>query len=159
MRSGWCRESLPGHFWAFVECIGVPENSTSGDDTQRFLQAEEKYHRPFFEKFPFILENYLINYIFQNLFPYGREGSSSFTSLGIFDEYIQMATQFAWINALLVGIAGRYQSDFAEKHVVQTIQSFVRAVEHYPNVLMSINEYMKTRGLCSLEGMAIMLKS
>jgi lysine-N-methylase len=146
-------------FWAFIECIGASENSAPGDDVERFRHAEQNYHRPFFERFPFILENYLVNYIFQNLFPYGREGSLNFTSLSMFEEYIQMTTQFAWVNALLVGVAGRHKNAFAGEHVVQTIQPFTRAVEHYPHVIRRVNQHMKARGLDTLHGMAIMLRS
>jgi lysine-N-methylase len=46
-------------FWTFVQGICAPPSSLPGDDIHRFLQAEEMYHRPFFAKFPFILENYL----------------------------------------------------------------------------------------------------
>jgi lysine-N-methylase len=154
-----CGNRFRDTFWTFVEGIGSPEGSLPGDDLERFLRAEAEYHRPFFARFPFILENYLVNYMFQNLFPYGREGSVDFTPRSMFDEYILMTTQFAWINALLIGIAGHYKGAFAEEHVVQTIQSFTRAVEHYPDVLKSIHEYMRSRELDSLQGMAIMLKS
>jgi lysine-N-methylase len=146
-------------FWTFVEGIGSPEGSLPGDDIERFLLAEEEYHRPFFERFPHILENYLMNYMFQNLFPYGRAGSADFTSRSMFDEYIQMTTQFAWINTLLIGVAAHYKGAFAGEHVVRTIQSFTRAVEHYPDALKSINEYMRSREMDSLQGMAIMLKN
>jgi lysine-N-methylase len=145
-------------FWAFVEGIASPDSSAPQEDIERFLQAEAKYYRPFFEKFPFILENYLVNYMFQNLFPYGREGSPRFIPRSLFGEYIQMTTQFAWVNTLLIGVAGHYKEDFAEEHVVQTIQSFTRAVEHYPEVLQSIDESMRSLGLNNLQGMAVMLK-
>jgi lysine-N-methylase len=146
-------------FWTFVQGISAPAGSLPGNDIHRFLRAEKVYHRPFFAKFPFILENYLVNYMFQNLFPYGREGSANFTPRSMFDEYILMTTQFSLINALLIGIAGHHKEAFAQEHVVTTIQSFTRAVEHYPDVLNSINESMRYRGLDSLQGMAIMLKN
>jgi lysine-N-methylase len=145
-------------FWSFVTGIGAPADSLPGGDVERFLQAEQSYHLPFFEASPFMLENYLINYMFQNLFPYGRSGSASFISQSIFAEYLQMTTQFAWINALLIGVAGYYKEAFAAEHVVKTIQSFTRAVEHYPDVRKSINHYRSNRGLNSLRGMAILLK-
>lgn len=152
-------------FWSFVAGIGsltcsLPENTDSlpGNDLERFLEAEQNYHAPFFDTSPFILENYLINYIFQNLFPYGRSGSTDFTPQSIFAEYLQMTTQFAWINALLIGIAGHHKQALAMEHVVKAIQSFTRAVEHYPYLLKSINNYMSSRNLNSLPGMAIMLK-
>ncbi len=145
-------------FWSFVTGIGAPTGSLPGDDIEHFLQAEQNYHLPFFDASPFILENYLINYMLQNLFPYGRLGSADFISQSMFAEYLQMTTQFAWINALLIGIAGHYKEAFAAEHAVKAIQSFTRSVEHYPNVLQSINNYMGNRELNSLHGMAILLK-
>ena len=145
-------------FRSFAAGIGAPTDSLSGDNVERFLQAEQNDHLPFFEASPFILENYLINYMFQNLFPYGRSGSSDFIPQSIFAEYLQMTTQFAWINALLIGIAAHHKKAFAPEHVVTAIQSFTRAVEHYPDLLNSINHYVSRRDLNSLHGMAILLK-
>lgn len=145
-------------FWSFVSGIATPIDSPPGRDVEHFLQAEQSYHLPFFERFPFILENYLVNYMFQNLFPYGRAGSAGFISQSLFAEYLQMTTQFAWINALLIGVAGYHKQAFATEHVVKTIQSFTRSVEHYPHLLKSIDNYRSSRDLNSLQGMAIMLK-
>ena len=146
-------------FWTFVEGIASPPGSIAGDDVGRFLEAEMKYHQPFFERSPFILENYLINAMYQTLFPYGREGSPTFQRQGIFAEYLSLATQFAWMNALLVGVAGHYREAFADEHVVRTVQSFTRATEHYPHVLAWINEQIAKVKLDSLQGMSILLKS
>jgi lysine-N-methylase len=154
-----CGNRFSDTFWTFIQGIGSSEELTPGDDLSRFLRAEENYHRPFFEDSPFILENYLVNYMFQHLFPFGREGSEQFTSRSIFEEWLLMTTQFAWVNALLIGIAAYYKESFAEEHVVRTVQSFTRAVEHYPDVLNSIIEHITIRRLNSLEGMAIVLKS
>ena len=117
------------------------------------------YHRPFFEKAPHILENYLINYMYQTLFPFSLEGSEHFRQQGIFDDYILMTTQFAWVNGLLVGIAAHYKENFAEEHVVRVVQAFTRATSHYPHVLAWINEQMKKIKFDSLAGMAILLKN
>ncbi len=145
-------------FLTFVEGISVPVNDACRDDLERFRLAEESYHQPFFDAFPFILENYLLNYMFRTLFPFGREGSPHFVQQGIFDEYILMATQFAWINGLLIGVSAHYRQAFAAEHVVKVIQSFSRAVEHSPFMTQTIVEYMQQRKLDSLEGMAVMLK-
>jgi len=130
-----------------------------GDDIQRYREAEERYHRPFFEQRPFILENYLLNYMFRYLFPFGREGSDRFTARSIFDEYILMTTQFAWINGLLIGIAGQCKETFAEEHVVRAIQSYSREVDHDASILASIIDFMRGHGLDNLQGMAVMLKN
>jgi lysine-N-methylase len=143
----------------FIEGIGFQPGMLPEDDLLRFQEAEETYHRPFFEQRPFIYENYLLNYIFQNLFPFGREGSPHLVQRSIFDEYILMTTQFGWINSLLIGVAGRFKKDFGEEHVVKTFQSFSREAEHDPGILRSIHEFMKAYKLDNLQGMAILLKS
>ncbi len=154
-----CGSRFVDTYWNFVEGIGSPMGSMPGDDIQRYREAEERYHRPFFEQRPFILENYLLNYMFRYLFPFGREGSDRFTARSIFDEYILMTTQFAWINGLLIGIAGQCKETFAEEHVVRAIQSYSREVDHDASILASIIDFMRGHGLDNLQGMAVMLKN
>lgn len=159
VREKTCGKRFRDTFWSFIEGIASPDGSAPGDDISRFLYAEKTYHRPFFEKHPFIFENYLLNYMFQNLFPLGREAQTQFAPRSIFEEFVLMTTQFAWINTLLNGVAGSQRQAFSEQHVVQTVQSFTREVEHYPPVLNSIVEYMKMRKMNNLQGMSIMLRN
>jgi len=77
----------------------------------------------------------------------------------MFDEFLLLATQFALLETLLIGLAGRYQHDFAEEHIVQAIQSYTREVEHYPPVLHSILHHIQSSRLDSLAGMALLLES
>lgn len=146
-------------FWWFVEGIGSAQDATAGSDIGRYLEAYGKYYLPFFQERPFILENFLLNYIFQNLFPFGRENTIRSTPRSIFNEYILLATQFAWIDTLLTGAAGSFQEAFAETHVVHVIQSFCRAVEHSPYVLISMNELMTHLQMDNLQGMAVLLRN
>jgi lysine-N-methylase len=157
-RERTCGKRFRDTFWSFIEGIAPPDSSTPGGDIGCFLHAERTVHRPFFEKHPFIPENYLLNYIFQNLFPLGREGIAEFAPRSMFDEFILMTTQFAWINALLIGVAGRHKQAFAAEHVVEVVQSFTREVEHYPPVLNWILASMKERRMDNLQGMSILLR-
>jgi lysine-N-methylase len=145
-------------FWDFIQGIGTAE-SASGDDIAKFLDAKENYYLPFLENSPFILENYLLNYFFQNLFPFGREGSTQSSPRDLFDEYLLLATQFAWIETLLIGISALHRENFAAHHIVATIQSFTRAVEHFPFMRAWIAGYLKARDLNHLQGMALLLKT
>ena len=154
-----CGSRFQDVFWTFVEGIGSPIDGVAGDDLARFLHAEEEYHRPYFEASPFILENYVINYMFFNLFPFGHRGGNTDIPRTIFQEYVLMTTQFAWVNALLIGISARYRESFAAEHVVKTVQSLTREVGHYPHALRFIIEYVQARDLHSVRGMAILLKS
>ena len=145
-------------FWTFIEGIGSTLDGTDKDDIQRYLEAEQRYYRPFFAQSPFILENYLLNYVFQHLFPFGGGNNPRIKATQMFEEYILLATQFAWINTLLIGVAGHYKEEFAGEHVVQVVQSFCRATEHNPGILKSINAFMASLQLDNLQGMALMLR-
>jgi lysine-N-methylase len=158
-RSSTCGPRFLDTCRTFVEGIGLSSDSIGGDDVARFQEAEKNYHRVFFEKYPFILENYLLNFMYKNLFPFGRTGSPRFVQRSIFDEYMMMAIQFGWINGLLIGIAGRYKENFSAEHIVKAIQSFSREVEHDPSILTTMGAFMNGYGLDNLQGMAILLKS
>jgi lysine-N-methylase len=123
------------------------------------LNGKTGYHRPFFEARPYIFENYLLNYMFRTLFPFGRARSADFIPRSIFDEYILMTTQFAIINGLLIGIAGHFKERFSEEHVVKTIQSFTREADHDPMALNSMVEFMHKTNLGNLVGLSVLLKN
>jgi lysine-N-methylase len=147
-------------YWNFIEGIGSApgSGSDSANDILRFQHAERTYFDPFFARFPHILENYLLNFMYQTLFPFGREGSPNFVRRSIFEEYILMTTQFGWITGLLIGIASCHKESFCEEHVVKTIQSIAREVEHAPAVLTAISNYMTSYNLDNIPGMGLLLK-
>jgi lysine-N-methylase len=141
-------------YWAFIEGIA----SGGGDDLELLEQAERDYYRPFMEAHPDVLENFLVNYVYQRLFPFGRAGGVTLRERSIFEEFVLLATQFGWIETLLMGVSGRFREEFGGAHIVGTVQSFHRAVEHYPGVLEDILAMMRERGLQNLRGMALMLR-
>jgi lysine-N-methylase len=158
IRAGSCGERFLECFEAFLQGIGYSPESTAASDAQHYVEAEVRYCRPFFEKRPHVLENYLLNYVYRTLFPFGREASAHHTQQSIFGEYFLMLTQFVLIHGLLIGMAGRYREEFAEDHVVKLVQSFSKAVEHNPNYLKEINRFIEDRNLGNTQGIATLLK-
>ncbi|WP_433974474.1 flagellin lysine-N-methylase [Tunturiibacter lichenicola] len=158
IRAGSCGARFLECFEMFLEGIGYSPESTAGSDVQHYVEAEARYCRPFFERHPHILENYLLNYVYRTLFPFGREASAHYTPQSIFSEYMLMLAQFALIRGLLIGVAGRTREEFGEGHVVKVVQSFSKAVEHNPNYLKEINQFMEDRSLGNPEGVAALLK-
>jgi lysine-N-methylase len=145
-------------FQLFLQGIGYSTDSTPASDVQNFVQAESEYHRPFFARHPFILENYLLNHIFRTLFPFGREASAHHSPISILDEYLLLAAQYAWINGLLIGIAGRYRDEFGTAHVVKAVQAFARAVDHDIDQRKRMLDYVKSRSLTNATQMVALLK-
>jgi lysine-N-methylase len=154
-----CGQRFHNAFWDFIEGIGSAASVGPDEDVRRFLQANRDYFMPFAERFPFIAENYLLNYAYQHLFPFGRVGSARFIPRSMSDESTLLLTQFSWLTTLLIGIAGRYGHEFSQTHVIATVQSFTRAVEHVPQVLEDIIASAKRRKLDNLEGFAHLLRT
>lgn len=158
IRAGGNGERFQECFRAFIQGIGYRPDSTTAGYVSHFLEAEAKYYRPFCETNPFIMENYLLNYVFRTLFPFGRQASAHFTPQNIFGEFVLLATQFAVIDGLLIGMAGHYREAFGSDHVITLIQSFSKAVEHNPTYLKEMSDFVRGRNLTDNRGIAILLK-
>ena len=146
-------------FWDFVEGIGSAQSAAPDEDMNRFRIAERDYCRPLLDAHPFLVENYLVNHMLQHLFPYGRAGSPRFIARSASDECLLLAIQFFWVTSLLIGIAGHYGEAFSTEHVVSTIQSFTRAVEHIPQIHEDALAAVRRRGLDDLSGISILLRT
>ncbi len=142
----------------FIEGIGAPNEEAPKDDLARFSDARARLAAPYFSRHPWILENYLINFIYQELFPFGSEGSARSVRRSLPEEYLLLATRFAWIQMLLVGIAANRREAFGDEDVVRTVQSLTRAVEHYPYFDAWLLEFLQARGLTSLAGTSVLLR-
>jgi lysine-N-methylase len=88
-------------------------------------------YRPLVHDRPFIMENYLVNYVLRTRFPYGVDAQGN--SSGPFIEYRKMAVLYALVKGLLIGAAGHYQKQLSESHVVKVVQSFAKGIEQNPN--------------------------
>jgi lysine-N-methylase len=127
--------------------------------TSRAISTQHKNHAdPYFNQHPHVLENYLLNYFYGTLLPFGRAASAHFTPASIFDEYLLMLAHYVWLRGLLIGVAGYYREAFGEIQLVETVQSFARAVERDPDHLKKVSEYLVARNLNNTQGMLTLLK-
>lgn len=148
----------PGHI-RFRECVrdflhGIRYDPSSPIEscTQFYAEAYRRYYRPFMQEQPYIMENYLVNYVFRTRFPFGVNPWGEANDVQT--EYRMMCIQYAAIKGLLIGMAGHYQAAFAAGHVVKLVQSFSKAVEHCPSFLETTNPRM-----ASADGMALLLRT
>jgi lysine-N-methylase len=145
-------------FQAFVQGVGYSPQATAADYAWRYVEAEEKYLRPFLARYPFLLENYLLNYVYRTLFPFAPKPGVHHTQRSIFDEFLLLAAQYAVVYGLLAGMAGHYREEFGSDHVIQLVQSFSKAVEHNPTYLQQVLEFIRNGKLANTQGIAILLK-
>jgi len=158
-RSPDCGQRFRDLFTGFVEGIGAPHGSNPQSTLLRFKEAHRDYLLPLLESYPYIAENYLVNYVYQHLLPFGRTGSESFIMHSMYEEMVLMITHFSWLMTLLAGVAGRYKHDFSQAHIITAAQALTRAVEHSPQTGEELLAYVRAKHLDGLDGLAKLLRN
>ncbi|WP_340399608.1 flagellin lysine-N-methylase [Paenibacillus sp. FSL H8-0079] len=130
--------------------IMYTEDSTEEEIAERYKTASEDYYSPFMEEHEYILENYLVNYVFKNLFPFGRSG--------VYDDYVMMVVHFSMIKLHLIGMSG-FHKGLTTDLVVKLVQSFAKTVEHNGRYLNNVLELLEDNNYTSMAYMSIMIKN
>lgn len=135
----------------FIQGLGITDDSTEEEIIARYEDANDRYFAPFLKEHGYILENYLVNYVFSSKFPLGA-GKRLFT------HYTQMVLQVSLIKMMLIGMSG-YHKGLTPEQALRAIQSFARANEHsttfFPNILKMFDE----SGYSNLPYMTILIKN
>ena len=150
---------------AFTQGIGNGPGATLESLTAGYRTAHDRYYAPFFEKHPYILENYLANAIFRYRFPFGRDWAqtvaapSAPSKLSMTRESILLTAQFALVKGLLIGVAGFHRGQFSPSHVVHTVQAASKHFEHHTGFLTCVHDLLVEKSLDSQLGLAILLRN
>ena len=140
----------------FIECIADYERglrTTTARNEQEILDAfatGQQVLNDLLEEQPQLIENYLLNHIFKNSFPFGRQPLQSGPSMRPAPdpeaEHTLLCVLATLAHTLLVGIAAHYREDFGVAHVVKLIQSLAKAIEHGTTFPARLAEYVQQRG-------------
>lgn len=127
----------------------------------RYGHAYRDYYAPFMDRHEYLLENYLVSYAYKTVFPFAwSNGDVSVEhNQDPAHRYMVMASYYSIAKAVMIGLSGKYKSDFGIHHVVRCIHSSSRAFEHcisYPPHLLQI---LAGKGLTSASQMAILTRS
>lgn len=146
---------------AFVQGIGIGQGGelSLNEQIARYGSAYREHFEPFFASHPHILENYLSNAIFAKAFPFGARNGVLAGNPQAAREFALLATQFALIKGLLIGVAGFYKENFAAEHVIQTVQSASKHFEHHPEFLDQAHALLTARGLDNAPGLTMLLRN
>jgi lysine-N-methylase len=143
----------------YIDCLGefmyginYTKESSVEEISRRYQAAYNDYYKPFMEQHEYVLENYLVNYVYMRLFPLGSGNN-------VFEEYIMMVIHYAMIKMHLIGMAGYHKKDFSLNHVVKLIQSFAKTIEHNSLYLREVRELLRKNEYNSMAYMAILIKN
>ena len=93
----------------------------------------------------YILENYLVNYVFQSLFP-ASEGMEPL------EAFQKLAIRYSLIRFYLKGILA-VEKNSSEKTSIEFIQVFSKALEHHYTYFDEINEFLNREGTCDFNSL------
>lgn len=136
----------------FLHGIAYHSDASTEEITARYAEAYEQYYLPFMTKHEYILENYLVNYVFSKLFPYSNRQT-------FYDNYVTLVIHYSLIKLHLIGMAGYHKEAFSTELVLKLIQSLAKAVEHDNKYVSSIHSLLKDNGYTTLGYMAILIKN
>lgn len=127
-----------------AEGLAVKDSQSPCDSQRvaRHVEAHEKYYAPYFNQNTHILENYLVHYVFHNLFPFARST--------LLAQYREMVCHYLAVTTLLLGQAG-YHSGMTDERAVKTIQSYTRFSGHYTQLREIITRTLDEKGVHSLQ--------
>jgi lysine-N-methylase len=105
------------------------------ENSELYIKAYDICEENIFQKYSYIFENYLVNHMFKEFFPFSENDI-------IFDGYIMMLVRFSYIRFYLVG-QYIYNGEISKENVVRSIQSLSKEVEHNEKYLKNILLYLK----------------
>lgn len=133
-----------------LEGIQYTEEASIEEVTEHYKKAYEQFYEPFMKEHEYILENYLVNYVFKNLFPLGQKT--------LFNDYVMLIIHYSMIKLHLIGMAG-FHKGLTNDLVIKLMQSFAKTVEHNTVYLKKIFTLLKENDLTTMAYMAILVKN
>ncbi len=138
-------------FNEFLQGIGYTDGANDNDIINKYKEAYSKYYEPFMKDHEYIIENYLVNYVYKNLFPFTLANSP-------FDSYIIFIIHYSLIKLHLIGMAG-YHKKLTKELVIKLFFSFSKTFEHNQKYFLDVLNLMKLNKFNDLTYMSILIKN
>lgn len=139
-------------FIKFLHGVGYHEGEQKVDITSRYQEAYKCFYNPFMQQYEHVLEHYLVNHVFQRLFPFSGYGS-------VFKNYIMLVLHYSIIKMLMIGTAGYEKEAFNQENVIQIIQTFTQNIGHSPKFLTHLFKIIEQNEMDNMAYMAILIKN
>lgn len=125
----------------YRECLDELDRAiiTGSNRVNELKHGNREYFQPFLNKNSYIFENYLVNYVFKNLFPLGNGRS-------MMNEFMLLVIHYSLINFHLIGMA-MSNRDLSIDMSVKLIQSLSKILDHYPDFTNHIVQLLESNGI------------
>jgi hypothetical protein len=96
---------------------------------------------------------------FRRLFPFGYKLFDRTATPEPAKEFALLATDFAVIKGLLIGVAGGHKEAFSTEHVVQTVRTAFKHFEHDYEFLVKAHQILVNLKLDNAHGLTMLLRN
>lgn len=132
----------------FWDKINNRFNSPEYLDSQPYLDKMKSSCQPmekgfFPKKLEIVLENYLVNYVFQSLFPSGESRNPR-------DAFLKLGIRYALVKYGAMKISG-VGDEASKKQLIELIQCFSKATEHHFTYFDDILDYIKRQAVNTVQ--------
>ncbi|QRG67316.1 flagellin lysine-N-methylase [Brevibacillus choshinensis] len=141
----------------FLECsrdmisgLKIEANLSEDEINKNYEYSFGKFYSPFIKNHEYMLENYLVNYVFKNCFPIDCDSP--------FESYARMVVLYSLIKLHLIGMANHYEG-LSSDHVIKLIQSLSKTFEHNGQVFEKLMNLLKENKFITLTYMSILIKN
>ncbi|NFO12459.1 FliB family protein [Clostridium botulinum] len=121
----------------------IKDNDSVIENADEYINAFERYAETYIENNSYIFENYFVNFIYNNLFPFSESDY-------MFEGYIMLLFRYSLMRFYLVG-KYIYNEKDSKEEMIEFIQVFIKAVEHDKNYRSEILEYIKENSFDNME--------
>lgn len=125
------------------------DNATVQDICEQYNTTHQGIYEPYMKENEHIFENYLVNYVFRNLFPLNAD--TWMTS------YLNMAANFVLLKTQLIGLAGHHKT-LDDAIAVRLFYSFSRNFEHDRILFKHMSDFLTKNGYDTFPNLAVLLK-
>lgn len=135
----------------FLKGIMYTDDAKVEEIGERYKEAYLNYYEPFMKEHEYILENFLVNYVFKKIFPINSKKE-------VFDDYMKLVIHYSLIKMLIIGMAA-YNKKLYEALIVRLVYSFSRAMEHNKIFFDNTFKLFEENGYNTMSYMAILIKN
>lgn len=144
------RKSYIEHIEKFKKGFKIENEIRIEECIKAYKESTKEYYAPYIKDREYIFENYLVNDVFQRMFPYGHDN--------FFDEYMILVLNYSIVRLLLTGMAS-CDKELNNKMVIDLIYSFSRAVLHNNMFIKSFIDALNDNGFNTLTHMIVLIKN
>lgn len=117
-----------------------------------YTSSYEENYKAYISEKEYILENFIVNSIFINGFPFGN-------NMNIWDNYLLLVMNYSIINMLMIGMMEYHKEKYTDDHTIKIIQSFSKAYEHNEQFKHHIIDLFNKNSYNSMAYIIILLKN